>query len=545
MAAGFSVKDALNKNSKAGIDESPRARFRTKDISIFKMYRNDMNFYSVEQIEELAGDILMYGLKQNLELVYAPCDKGEYRIVAGERRWLALKYLVKQGYKDFEIATCKLTTPQDKDEEQVEIIIANAYRTKSLKDVIEEEQRLKACLERMKTDGKKIKGYDLQSGRLRDVIASMLKMSKTKIAQIESVNNNLIPEFREELNNERLTFSAAYELSGMSPEMQQDALAKYKENGELSYTEIKDMKSPQKPEQEQDAPGQQDTVSDSDTAGQQPSENSMNPPEEKKAGDDYETPHPEGITSICYSCTEYEICNVKTGTCTKCDQYKNRAEAYKTDEQKYSEEQDAIDKETAKKLREMADEECLNNLPSDSTSGGKKYIRASQNQFERIVNGEQHFMIVKKDKYAIGEEITIGEFAEGRATGRTLEMMILFMEDDSTSSALESGYCIIDIVEAYRFCEQCEYFDRVNADVSGTSTCSHDTINHYSEEQACHRFKRRQLHVDGEDGEELDRVNIKQICAEIKANCDGYTENGDDFITVEKAVAFVEGRGIE
>ena len=70
MAAGFSVKDALNKNSKAGIDESPRARFRTKDISIFKMYRNDMNFYSVADIEELAGDILLSGLKQNLELVY-------------------------------------------------------------------------------------------------------------------------------------------------------------------------------------------------------------------------------------------------------------------------------------------------------------------------------------------------------------------------------------------------------------------------------------------------------------------------------------------
>lgn len=82
MAAGFSVKDALNKNSKAGIDESPRARFRTKDISIFKMYRNDMNFYSVADIEELAGDILLSGLKQNLELVYAPCEKGEYRIVA-------------------------------------------------------------------------------------------------------------------------------------------------------------------------------------------------------------------------------------------------------------------------------------------------------------------------------------------------------------------------------------------------------------------------------------------------------------------------------
>ena len=216
MAAGFSVKDALNKNSKAGIDESPRARFRTKDISIFKMYRNDMNFYSVEQIEELAGDILMYGLKQNLELVYAPCEKGEYRIVAGERRWEALKHLVSKGYKEFELATSKLTTPQDDDEEQVEIIIANAYRTKTVSDMIEEETRLKASLERMKAAGKKIKGYDLQSGRLREVISSMLHMSKTKVAQIEAVNNNLIPEWKEELKGERLTFSAAYELSGMT-----------------------------------------------------------------------------------------------------------------------------------------------------------------------------------------------------------------------------------------------------------------------------------------------------------------------------------------
>ena len=498
MATGFSVMDALNKNSKAGVDESPRARFRTKDISIFKMYRNKLNFYDLADIEELAGDILMYGLKQNLEVVFEPNEQGEYRIVAGERRWLALKHLVEQGYKDFEIATCKLTTPQDEDEEQVEIIIANAYRTKSLKDVIEEEQRLKACLERMKTDGKKIKGYDLQSGRLRDVISSMLKMSKTKIAQIESVNNNLIPEFREELNNERLTFSAAYELSGMSPEMQQEALAKYKENGELSYTEIKDMKSPQKPEQEQDAAGQQDTVSDSDTAGQQSSENSMNHPEEKKAGDDYETPHPEGITSICYSCTEYETCNVKTGTCTSCDQYKNRAEAYKTDEQRHSEEQDRIDKETAKKLREMEDDKKMQNLPSDE-SDKKKFIRMSVDGFERVVNGEQQYIITKNDGFKIGQEITIGEFAEGKATGRTLEMFISYMDDDKSSSALEDGYCVLSVHEAYRFCDQCEYFDRVNVSPDGMSACSHDTLNHYCEEKACHRFKRKRLHVDGGD----------------------------------------------
>lgn len=483
MAAGFSVKDALNKNSKAGIDESPRARFRTKDISIFKMYRNDMNFYSVEQIEELAGDILMYGLKQNLELVYAPCEKGEYRIVAGERRWEALKYLVSKGYKEFELATSKLTTPQDDDEEQVEIIIANAYRTKTVSDMIEEETRLKASLERMKAAGKKVKGYDLQSGRLREVISSMLHMSKTKVAQIEAVNNNLIPEWKEELKGERLTFSAAYELSGMTEDEQQEALGKFTETGELTHKDVKDMKA-------EKAAGQQVSESDTET------EIGMNPPE-VRAGDDYETPHPEGITSICYSCTEYETCNVKTGTCTKCDQYKNRAEAYKTDEQRYSEEQEAIDKETKKILREMQDNEKMQNLPSD-ISDKKKFVRMSVAEFERVVNGEQQYIIAKNDGFAIGQEITIGEFAEGKATGRTLEMFISHMDDEKSSSALEDGYCVLSVHEAYRFCDQCEYFDRVNASMDGVSACSHDTLNHYSEEQACHRFKRRRLHIDGE-----------------------------------------------
>lgn len=354
MATGFSVMDALNKNSKAGVDESPRARFRTKDISIFKMYRNKLNFYDLADIEELAGDILMYGLKQNLEVVFEPNEQGEYRIVAGERRWLALKHLVEQGYKDFEIATCKLTTPQDEDEEQVEIIIANAYRTKSLKDVIEEEQRLKACLERMKTDGKKIKGYDLQSGRLRDVIASMLKMSKTKIAQIESVNNNLIPEFREELNNERLTFSAAYELSGMSPEMQQEALAKYKENGELSYTEIKDMKSPQK------------------------------------------------------------------------------------------QEQDAIDRETKKKLREQAEEEKMNNLPSDTQENGQKvhHIKLGATFFEEVASGEKTFELRKNDRdYKKGDILEMMEFKDGKNTGRTVRVLVTYILEEF--AGLEDGYCIM------------------------------------------------------------------------------------------------------
>lgn len=545
MAAGFSVKDALNKNSKAGIDESPKARFRTKDISIFKMYRNDMNFYSMDQIEKLAGDILIHGLKQNLELVYAPCEKGEYRIVAGERRWEALKYLVSKGYKEFEIATSKLTAPQDDDEEQVEIIIANAYRVKTITDMIEEETRLKASLERMKVAGKKIKGYDLQSGRLREVISNMLHMSKTKVAQIEAVNNNLIPEWKEELKSERLTFSAAYELSGMPVEEQRKALGKYMEFGELTHKDIKDMKEAKAAEAEKaQIEGQiniddMQQVSESDTGKYMTYEEAavnygMNPPEEQSeickkcskydeckradkgkskscmvyaayhkkehpaAGDDYQTPHPEGITSICYSCTEYETCNVKTGTCTKCDQYKNRTEAYKTDEQRYSAAQAAIDRETAKKLREKAQEEKMQNLPSDSRETGQKVhqIRLGASFFADVCSGKKSFELRKNDRdYKKGDIIEMMEFKDGKNTGRTVRVLVTYILEDYTG--LEDGYCIM-------------------------ATC-----------------------LLNENDEPLERADIKQICAEIRANGDGYIEGGDEYIMIDNVIDIVKDRGVE
>lgn len=491
MATGFSVMDALNKNSKAGIEETPKARFRTKDISIFKMYRNEMNFYSIAAIEELAGDILTFGLKQNLELVYEPCEKGEYRIVAGERRWLALKHLVSKGYKEFEMATSKLTTPQDADEEQVEIIIANAYRNKSVADMIEEEKRLKESLEKMKVAGKQIKGYDLTSGRLRDVIASMLHMSKTKVAQIESVNNNLIPEFKEELKSERLTFSAAYELSGMSMQEQQEALEKFRESGELSHKDIKTMKGEKTGQQDaQNVSGEGEEI----TTGKKVEETEVS----EAAGDEYQTPHPEGITSLCYSCTEYETCNVKTGTCTKCDQYKNRSEAYKTEEQRYSEEQDRIDRETARELREQADEERMNNIPSETQENGQKvhHIKLGASFFGEVERGEKTFELRKNDRdYKKGDILEMMEFKDGKNTGRTVRVLVTYILTEF--AGLAEGYCIM-------------------------ATC-----------------------LLNENGEPLKRADIKQICADIRANGDGYIEGGDEFITIDNAVRIIDGGGIE
>lgn len=445
MAAGFSVRDALNKNSKAGMDTSPKARFRTKDISIFKMYRNSKNFYSMEKIEELAGDILMYGLKQNLELVYAPCGEGEYRIVAGERRWEALKYLVSKGYKEFELATSKLTAPQCEDEEQVEIIIANAYRSKNTADMLQEEKRLKESLTRMKAEGKTVKGYDLQSGRLRDVIASMMKTSKTKVAQIETINKNLIPEWKEEMKKERITFSAAYEISGLTAEEQREQHEKFGLNGELTHKEVKEIKAEKEAESR---------VSESDTI-EEPEEKELESSGENQwqqsEDGEYQTPHPEGITSLCYSCTEYETCNVKTGTCTKCDQYRNRAEAYKTDEQRYSEEQDAIDRETRKKLREQEQERKMQELPSDKEESKTKVhtIKLAKMYYEDVKSGKKSFELRKNDRgYKQGDILKMLEYAEGAWTGRQIIAEVTYLLENY--AGIEEGYCIMAIKVIYQ-----------------------------------------------------------------------------------------------
>ena len=432
----WNVMEQLNKNAqKAAVgDETPKARFRTKDISIKKLYSNDKNFYSVTDIEPLAQKILLVGLIENLEVVHDPCDQGEYRITAGERRWRALKLLVEQGYTDFEMVTCQIQTPASADEEMLRLIIANDYRNKTVTDILEEEKQLKDILQRMKQEGREIKGYKLDSGRLRDVIAKMLQMPATKIAQIESINKHLIPEFAEELKEGRLTFSAAYMISGMNEETQAEMLERYQENG-LTYKEVKEIKQQQ---EEKAAAEQIEGQMTLDDEGQLADDDE----DIEEAEDDA---HPESITSLCYSCQRYSECNVKTGTCQSCDQYVNKAEAEKTEEERYNEEQDAIDRETAKKLREKADKEKMQQLPSQQE---KKVhdVKLGTTFFDDVKTGRKTFELRKNDRgYKEGDIIVMHEYKDGTTTGRTIEKKIVYMLEDFTG--LEDGYCILGLGE--------------------------------------------------------------------------------------------------
>lgn len=437
MATGWSVLDALNKNSKSAVEEKPKARFRTRDISINRMYSNDKNFYSMKGIEELADTIQAVGLLENIVVVYDPCERGEYRIVIGERRWRALKRLLERGYTEFEMATCQILTPAEEHEEMVQLIIANTYRNKNIKDQLEEAQQLKESLQYMKENGLTLCGVRLE-GKIRDVVASIMKMSSTKIAQIDSINNNLLPEFAEKLKKGEITFSAAYELSGMTREEQTEMLESHASSPTVK--EIKDAKKKDESEAVSDSdtlPGQMRFPDDYETDGNQTDE-------ESEQEEEWQQAHPESITSLCYSCQRYSECNVKTGTCNRCDSYINKAEAEKTEEQKYDEEQAAIDRETARKLQEKAQEEKMHKLPSEN-EGKTENIRLSQSTFEDVAAGKRPYLILKQDKMKVGMNVEVLEQIWGKETGRKLHLEVICVDDAGTSSAIEDGYCIIGI----------------------------------------------------------------------------------------------------
>ena len=543
MAAGWSVLDALNKNSKAAVDDKPTARFRTRDISIRKMYSNEKNFYSMTDIEKLAQDILTCGLLENMTVTYAPCEKGEYRIIAGERRWRALTMLCNLGYKEFEVATCQIKNPAEEHEETVQLIMANAYRDKTVMDVLEEEKQLKAALQYMKDNGLTLQGYKLDSGRLRDVIASIMNMTGTKIAQIESINNRLIPEFTQELKEGRLTFSAAYEISGMDEDRQRDMLERYKETGSLTWKDVKEAKAAAAAAEEQEEiPGQMNYPEDfeeEDDADQQEADrfaHDQDPTDEEifaawqdvtgrgtrlkiteqttkdglieqlkeYFGRSYNgfsantdpvtfikcspngiklevkiegrfvqrkmiswtafvnkvieaglfTPmkevdaHPEAKESICYACDNYEACLKKQTNVMKCDSFVDRREARKTDEERYSEEQDRIDRETKKKLEAMQEDQQGQREQDDRP---QRYIRVSADMYHAIETQQIPYMIVLKDAqgYREGDRLMIIAMKDGKATGDRMKAVVTCVDDDTTSGGICEGYAVIGVMDIY------------------------------------------------------------------------------------------------
>lgn len=425
---------------------------------IYDLIPSKGNFYSVEDVQDLKQSIELLGVLQPL-LVTDEEEDGKRRIIAGHRRRLAVMQLVDEGKERFRRVPILIKQKKNAILDRLALIMANRFREKT------DWERMTEALETEKLVLELKESMSLP-GRTRDLLAEIIETSPAQIGRYKAIYNNLIPELMAEFKANRIVVSVIYEASGLPADYQQQAAEMFRENEVLTIADIKQLKKNY--EAAQQIPGQMDMSQFEDqqqAAGEETTtaegEEDQKPEEETETGaegtegaeeaagqqSEYVDPQPEQITSLCYSCTHYEDCHDKTATVTSCNAYENRREAQKTDEERYNEEQAAIDRETQKKLREMQQEEKMQHLPSDERK--EKTIRVSPDKMKAVaIDHTRPYMILKNDGYREGDTVKLIEFAEGRATGNTADMKIICMDDDTTSSALEEGYCVIALQEA-------------------------------------------------------------------------------------------------
>lgn len=392
---------------------------------IYDLIPSKGNFYSVEDVQDLKQSIELLGVLQPL-LVTDEEEDGKRRIIAGHRRRLAVMQLVDEGKERFRRVPILIKPKENAIIDRLALIMANRFREKT------DWERMTEALETEKLV-LELKGSMNIPGRTRDLLAEIIETSPAQLGRYKAIYNNIIPELMAEFKANRIVVSVIYEASGLPEDYQKQAAEIFRENEVLTLADVKQLKKNY--EASQQIPGQMDI----NQLQEQPEEPQSRQPE-------YVDPQPESMTSLCYSCTHYEECHDKTATVTNCNAYENRREAQKTDEERYNEEQAAIDRETQKKLREMQQEEKMQHLPSDERK--EKTIRVSPDKMKAVaIDHTRPYMILKNDGYREGDTVKLIEFAEGRATGNTADMKIICMDDDTTSSALEEGYCVIALRE--------------------------------------------------------------------------------------------------
>lgn len=399
--AKFGIDDILNAKSKAGAAETTD-KYKEIYLSPYEVKAAPENTHqNLENIEELADSFLHVGQEQPTVLARV---NGEFRIIDGHRRNAANILNLERGHKEYEKVLYRYMDMSAAMYE-LRLLAGNGYtQPLTAYEKTRLVERTKAALLRAKEED----GLEIQ-GKMRDLIAAMMSESSTNVARMESINNNAEPEVKEQLKNGNMGITAAYEAAKLPPEEQRAIADKVAAGGDIRAKEIAAKVA------------------------------------EKKAGDSYETPHPESITSLCYSCQRYRECNVKTGTCEKCDQYINKAEAEKTDGQRYNEEQDRIDRQTKKKLQEQADRGKMEKLPSDGKAERKVHdIKIAASYYADVAGGRKRFELLKNVRgYKVGDRLKMLEFEDGKHTGRIIDADIIYMLEEY--AGLEEGYCILGI----------------------------------------------------------------------------------------------------
>ena len=173
------------------------------------------NFYSLDGLEELAGNIELVGLMDPIRVR----PNGErYTIVSGHRRRAAILLIRDGGSKQFEGGVpCIVEYGEASDAmRKLRLIYANAStRQLSSAEQSRQAEEVTRLLYELKAQGVEF------PGRMRDHVAQACGVTKSKIARLHAIRENLAPELLVYYDDGLMVEDVAYQLSRFPVETQE------------------------------------------------------------------------------------------------------------------------------------------------------------------------------------------------------------------------------------------------------------------------------------------------------------------------------------
>ena len=185
------------------------------------------NFYELSGIDALAENIECVGLLDPLRVRPHPDDESLVIIVSGHRRHAALRKLVDEGREDLRNAPCILGRSAGSAAlQELRLIYANSdTRVMKSADISKQVERIEKLLYQLKEEGFEF------PGRMRDHVAEVCKVSKTKIARLKVIREKLHENWQPAYQDGRLNESVAYALAQLPVKDQLTIWASVTERG--------------------------------------------------------------------------------------------------------------------------------------------------------------------------------------------------------------------------------------------------------------------------------------------------------------------------
>lgn len=211
MGKDVDIAAILGAQLKPVSDPGTDGREQIEYIDIDRIDDDPNNFYEVSGVEDLAANIELFGLQQPIRVRTNPEDGSRVIIVSGHRRRAAIRQLVDNGRTDLrEIPCIRERADGSAALQELRLIYANSdTRRMTSADISKQAERVEALLYQLKEEG-----YEFP-GRMRDHVAEACKVSKSKLARLKVIRDNLNEIWKPSYEAGDLGESTAYSLARM------------------------------------------------------------------------------------------------------------------------------------------------------------------------------------------------------------------------------------------------------------------------------------------------------------------------------------------